>query len=871
MRADAPEQTRARHRRLPAVAKPVFEFAPPFEADDRVRLAALAEYDILDTPAEQGFEDLTLLASRICDTPVALVSLVDRDRQWFKARVGFPCGETDLNSSVCKFVLAEPDVLVIPDLTQDPRTNANPLVTGEPFIRFYAGVSLRTPEGVPIGSLCVIDTKPRPIGLTEGQQETLRALARQVITLLHLRRKSVTQARAAEVLRENEARLTGALNIAQLGTFQWMLMTNAILMDRRAREIFGFAEDDEIYAKNMFDRIHPGDLSTVHAMAMTRMATAEPIEIGYRIQFAEGEIRNVLTQGEFLCGSDGKAERMVGVIADATERVQADMSLRASEARMRAMVDQSSAGIAQTTLNGRFTFVNDRYCSMLGRSREELLTLRMHDLTHPDNLPGNAQQFQNLAQGGSSFELEKRYLRPDGSTIWVHNSVTGVRNEGGRIEGILAVSLDISEQKSAAVRQAEAEAALRHANDTLEQRIATALSEREKIEETLRQSQKMEAVGQLTGGLAHDFNNLLAGISGSLELMQTRMQQGRFTDIERYIAVAQGASKRAAALTHRLLAFSRRQTLDPKPTDVNRLVNGMQEMLQRTVGPSILVEVVGASALWPALVDPPQLENALLNLCINARDAMPDGGRLTIETCNKWLDERASRKLNMAEGQYLSLCVTDTGTGMSSEVIAHVFEPFFTTKPIGEGTGLGLSMVYGFAQQSGGQVRIYSEVGQGSTICIYLPRHSGEVDDEDQTPKLTASPDLKREATVLVVDDEPTVRMLVTDILEDLGYTAIEAGDSAAGLKVLQSDVRIDLLVSDVGLPGGMNGRQMADAGRVKRPDLKVLFITGYAENAVLGHGHLAPGMAVLTKPFAMDAMAIRIRSLIEADKDAKR
>ena len=331
------------------------------------------------------------------------------------------------------------------------------------------------------------------------------------------------------------------------------------------------------------------------------------------------------------------------------------------------------------------------------------------------------------------------------------------------------------------------------------------------------------------------------------------------------MAAAQGAAKRAAALTHRLLAFSRRQTLDPKPTDVNRLVAGLQELIQRTVGPSIPVEVVGASGLWPALVDPSQLENALLNLCINARDAMPDGGRITIETANKWMDERAARTHDMPEGQYLSLCVTDTGTGMPPEVITRVFEPFFTTKPIGEGTGLGLSMIYGFAQQSGGQVRIYSEVGQGTTVCIYLPRHYGDVTGEDASLRADALPRSEQGETVLVVDDEPVVRMLVTDILDDLGYTAIEAGDSAAGLKVLQSDVRIDLLVTDVGLPGGMNGRQMADAGRSVRPDLKVLFITGYAENAILGNGHLAPGMAVLTKPFPVETMAARIRSLIMA------
>ena len=420
--------------------------------------------------------------------------------------------------------------------------------------------------------------------------------------------------------------------------------------------------------------------------------------------------------------------------------------------------------------------------------------------------------------------------------------------------------------------------ALNKLNATLEERVGertrqleAEMAERQKAEELLRQSQKMEAVGQLTGGLAHDFNNLLAGISGALELMQVRIEQGRLKDVDRYMVAAQGATRRAAALTHRLLAFSRRQTLDPKPTDVNRLVTGMEDLIQRTVGPGILIEVVWASGLWPALVDPSQLENALLNLCINARDAMPGGGRITIETANKWLDERASRTLDMPEGQYLSVAVTDSGTGMPPEVIARVFEPFFTTKPIGEGTGLGLSMIYGFAQQSGGQVRIHSEVGEGTTVTIYLPRHYGEIAGDGASRKADALPRSEQGETVLVVDDEPIVRMLVKDILDELGYVAIEAGDSATGLKVLQSDVRIDLLVTDVGLPGGLNGRQMADAARVGRPDLKTLFITGYAENSILSNGHLAPGMAVLTKPFAMEIMAARIRSMIEDNGDMTR
>ena len=391
-------------------------------------------------------------------------------------------------------------------------------------------------------------------------------------------------------------------------------------------------------------------------------------------------------------------------------------------------------------------------------------------------------------------------------------------------------------------------------------REQTALAE---AQEQLRQAQKMEAVGQLTGGLAHDFNNLLAGISGSLELIRTRMAQGRSAEVDRYVVAAQGAASRAASLTHRLLAFSRRQTLAPKPTDVKQLVNGMAELIGRTVGPAIQVETVNGAGLWPSLIDPSQLENAILNLCINARDAMSGGGKITIETSNRWLDRRMARERGIEPGQYISLCVADTGSGMPPEVVAKAFDPFFTTKPIGVGTGLGLSMIYGFAKQSGGAVNIYSEPGRGTTVCIYLPRHVGAAALLEAPTEPAEPPRGLEGETVLVVDDEPTVRMLVTEVLNDLGYAALEAEDGAAGLKILNSEARIDLLVTDVGLPGGLNGRQVADAARGSRPDLKVLFITGFAENAVLSHGHLEPGMHVMTKPFAMDAMATRIRELI--------
>ena len=381
------------------------------------------------------------------------------------------------------------------------------------------------------------------------------------------------------------------------------------------------------------------------------------------------------------------------------------------------------------------------------------------------------------------------------------------------------------------------------------------------MEDALRQAQKMEAVGQLTGGLAHDFNNLLAGVSGAFEMIATRLAQGRTADVERYLVAGQGAARRAAALTHRLLAFSRRQTLSPTAIVINRLLTDLAELIRRTVGPAIEVETIAAAGLWPTLVDANQLENAVLNLCINARDAMPAGGKITIETGNKWLDEATARQRLLQPGQYVTVCVSDTGTGIEKDILDRVFDPFFTTKPMGEGTGLGLSMVYGFARQSNGHVRIYSEVGQGTMVCLYLPRHTGE-EDAEAGPEATAIGEHGGQ-TVLVIDDEPTVRMLVVDALADLGYSCLEASDGPSGLKILESNEGIDLLITDVGLPNGLNGRQVAEAARQMRPELKVLFITGYAENAVLNHGHIDRGMEVLTKPFAIDALITRVERIL--------
>jgi PAS domain S-box-containing protein len=447
------------------------------------------------------------------------------------------------------------------------------------------------------------------------------------------------------------------------------------------------------------------------------------------------------------------------------------------------------------------------------------------------------------------------YVTDAHARLWSVEDIAFVRDVAERTRLVIARSRD-------AVALRESDARLRQSNENLEATVLARTRELVATEEALRQAQKMEAVGQLTGGIAHDFNNLLASISASLQVLQTRFVKDKVEGGERYITMGMDSVRRAAALTQRLLAFARRQTLDPKPTDVNRLVAGMEDLIRRTVGPNVEVEVVGAAGLWTTRIDSSQLESSLLNLCINARDAMlPQGGRLTIETANKWLDDRAAAERQLTPGQYLSLCVTDTGCGMAPDVVKRVFDPFFTTKPLGQGTGLGLSMVYGFVRQSGGQVRIYSELGEGTTMCLYLPRFVGEA-AADEHPDIAESPQSGDGETILIVEDEPSIRVLMAEVLEEAGYRTLTAEDGPSGLRLLQSSSRIDFLVTDVGLPGGMNGRQVADAARVVRPTLKVLFITGYAENAAVGNGLLDHGMAVLTKPFEIAALARKVREM---------
>jgi PAS domain S-box-containing protein len=809
------------------------------------RLEALRRYEVLDTPRETAFDEIAQLAAEICGTPIAVVNLIDEGRQFFKAEVGLGVRETPLETSFCAKAILEDDFLLVPDATVDPRFDRNPLVTGEPGLRFYAGALLKTPEGLPIGTLCVLDTAPK--ALTPLQQRTLQVLARQVMSQLDLR---------LSLRRRDEDA-------------------------RQYRTLFD-SMDEGFCIIEFFDGPH-GPLSDyVHVDANTAYArhAGIPNVVGQKLHEMVGDeadswaerygavlrtgqpIRfeqELVATGRHLSLSAFRIEpasrRQVAVLfQDVTERRRAELALRQLNETLEARVAEALAErkILAEIVEGTNAFVQVvdpefRWLAINGAAAREFARIfgprpkvgdSMLDLL--TDQPEHRAQMQAIwtrALAGEDFVEVAEFGDPDRDRRFYEMRFGVLRDEHGGQTGAYQFVYDVTERLMEQERLHEAE-------------------------DALRQAQKMEAVGQLTGGLAHDFNNLLSGIAGSFEMIGARLSQGRTRDVERYLSAGQGAARRAAALTHRLLAFSRRQTLSPRPIVVNRLMTELVDLVRRTVGPSIAVETVAAGGLWPTLVDANQLENALLNLCINARDAMPDGGRITIETGNTWLDRRAAAERGIEPGQYVTVCVSDTGVGIDKAIQERVFDPFFTTKPIGEGTGLGLSMVYGFAKQSHGHVRIYSELGQGTMVCIYLPRHFGDEEVEEIHP---VAPLLQPSTgeTVLVVDDEPTIRMLIVDTLGELGYACAEAADGPAGLKILQSGARIDLLITDVGLPGGLNGRQVADAARALRPDLKVLFITGYAENAVLNHGHIQPGMEVLTKPFAVADLVGRVDRLL--------
>jgi signal transduction histidine kinase/ActR/RegA family two-component response regulator len=479
-----------------------------------------------------------------------------------------------------------------------------------------------------------------------------------------------------------------------------------------------------------------------------------------------------------------------------------------------------------------------------------------------------SREGRSLSFRGRHFAADVRFGCED---AWLDLDFSPITDRGGAPAGVLAV---IVEQ----TQRVRAEIDLRRLNATLETRVAERteavvsaldtlnqeIRERQAAEEALRQSQKMEAVGQLTGGIAHDFNNLLTGVIGSLELLQRRLAQGRIEEVERYVTAAMTSANRAAGLTHRLLTFSRRRPLEAKVTDLNRTLASIEDLLRRTISERIDLQMALPGGVWRLRCDPNQLENAILNLAINARDAMPEGGRLKIETGNETLGSELAKRWNVAPGQYVFVAVSDTGVGMPPDVVERVFEPFFTTKPLGVGTGLGLPMIYSFARQTGGCVRIESAPGEGTTVAIYLPRSRKDVTHSFEEP-LGQEPHPSGDGrVVLVVEDEQAVRSLVMEVLQEHGYRGISATDGASALEVLRSDAHVDLLITDVGLPG-LDGPRLVEAALAHRPGLKVLFMTGYARDVPAGPADCAGSMGTILKPFTMDGLLNQVGQRLAA------
>jgi PAS domain S-box-containing protein len=694
---------------------------------------------------------------------------------------------------------------------------AEAIRVGGDFITEYR---LMRPDGslrwVSAQGRCMVDSKGRPASFPGVTFDiTARKVAEQQLRSLNqdLERQVAEQTRDRTRTWEVSPEIMGILNGD--GYFE--------KSNPAWEAILGWSEE-EIRTTKFLDFIHPDDLARTQASWEDAAQGKAALRFENRYRSKEGG----------WCWLSWIAVPEGGKIYCTARHITADKE-RASELQVAALERErlwltSPDLLIVLGFDGTITRVNPAWTSILGFEIDELTGQNITELVDPADLQTTRDALQRAARA-SLPAVENRFRHKDGSERWF----SWASSPAG--DHIYAIGRHITAAKEAAAALARAE-------------------------DALRQAQKMEAVGQLTGGIAHDFNNLLAGISGSLELIQLRISQNRLGDLDRYISAAQSASRRASSLTQRLLAFARRQTLDARPVDVNKLIAGMEELLRRSVGPLVEIEVVSAAELWTCRLDAAQLENAVLNLCINARDAMaPNGGRLTIETANERLEQRAAAELNLSPGQYVSIAVTDTGCGMPPEIINQVFDPFFTTKPMGQGTGLGLSMVYGFIRQSGGQVRVVSQVGSGTTLHLYVPRYVGQTYADESSPLVAVAPGAGE--TVLVIDDEATIRMVASEVLRESGYEVLEAQDGLSGLKILQSEIPIDLLVTDVGLPGGMNGRQVADAARSIRPDLKVLFITGYAESAIVGNGLLDDGMSVITKPFEMATFANKVRELI--------
>ena len=927
-------------------------------ADDPARLEAVRRYELACATSDAALDELTALASMLCDAPISLITLVGEDRQWLKSATGLAAGETPRSVSFCDHAIATDGIFVVPDAAADPRFFDNPLVTGEPGIRFYAGATLVAMDGHRLGALCVIDRVPRE--LTPVQLEALRVLGRQAMAQLELRREWRERAARESALSQSEAltsavmhsaldgiivmdhdgrivefnpaaaRLFGVPRDAAIGrdvaglmppalrerhrlglqrylrtgegvvvrtrlettamrddgtefpielaiipiegdgpprftgfvrdlsfrqeaeaalrlsderfqlvtratndaTWDWDLEAGTLWWNKGFQTLYGYApEDIEPGVDSWTSRIHRDDLARVKqsiGAVLKGDDTAWADE--YRFVRKDGTFADILDRGYVIRDETGKAVRMVGVMIDLTERKRAEEQLRAAEERFRQIAEYIQQVFWITdTASGALIYVSPAYESVWGRSRASLYAAphTWIDSVHPDDR--GRMSLAAAAQTAGGFDEVYRIVRPDGAIRWVRDRAFPIRDAAGDVYRIVGTATDITEQRQ--------------------------------LQEQFLQSQKMESVGRLTGGIAHDFNNLLTVITAAADLA---LAQSTEAAVREDLEEVRQAAARAALLTGQLLALSRQQILKPEVINLSATLGGMQGMLRRLIGEHIECVFALPPGLRSIQADASQMEQVVLNLAVNARDAMPEGGRLDLVLCDVTLGQaEATAAGDLRPGRYVRLTVRDTGVGMDEATRQKAFEPFFTTKALGKGSGLGLSTVYGIVRQSGGSVAVDSEPGAGATFQIYLPAVDGDpapapLDEPIETRATSGQ-------TILLVEDEPRLRKLASRILRADSYTVIEAESGEHALE-LASRHRgaVHLLLTDVVMPG-MNGRELATRLGEARPDTRILFTSGYTDDAILRHGVLEDTRQFLGKPYTPEQLRRRVRDMLDA------